>query len=204
MALGTYSDLSTAITSWMEGRADIAAQFDDFLLLAESDINRLLRVREMETSTSLTPDSDGKATLPSGYLEWRAVIWTGSPRRELKLIDPMQAEHLYGYRESDTPNHFTVSGSTLQVFPVSTTAISLMYYTAVPALTSSATTNWLLTKAPNVYVFNICRYASAWLRNEPDEATFEARFMAAIERLMADDKGQRYARAAVLSQGQRP
>ena len=204
MALGTYSGLSTAITSWMEGRADIAAQFDDFLLLAEADINRYLRVREMETSTSLTPSATGAATLPSGYLEWRAVIWTGTPRRELQLIDPMQAEHLYGYRESDTPRHFTLSASTIQVLPVSTTAISLLYYTAVPALTSVATTNWLLTKAPGVYVAGICRHASLWLRMEQDVMLYEAQFMGEIERLMADDKGQRYARGASIGQGQRP
>ncbi len=204
MAIGTYAQLGTAVTSWMADRSDITAQFDDFLALTEADINRFLRVREMETTSTLTPDAAGKATLPNGYLEYRAVIWTGSPRLDLRLIDPMQAEHLHGYRESDTPRYFTLSGSTIQVLPVSTTDIALLHYTAVPALTSVADTNWLLTKSPNVYLFGICRYASAWLKDAEDEARFEGRFMAEIERLVADDKGQRYARAAVLSQGQRP
>ena len=204
MALGTYSQLATAVTSWMSDRTDISAQFDDFLLLAESDINRFLRVREMETTSSLTPDSDGKATIPDGYLEYRAVIWTGTPRRELKLIDPMQAEALYGYRESDTPRNFTIIGSTIQVLPVSTTAISLVHYTEVPALTSSATTNWLLTKCPNIYLFGVCRYAHAWLREPEDEAVLNGRFMDEVMKLNADDKGQRYARSAARGQGQRP
>lgn len=204
MALGTYSQLATAVTSWMSDRTDISAQFDDFLLLAESDINRFLRVREMETTSSLTPDSDGKATIPDGYLEYRAVIWTGTPRRELKLIDPMQAEALYGYRESDTPRNFTIIGDTIQVLPVSTTAISLVHYTEVPALTSSATTNWLLTKCPNIYLFGVCRYAHAWLREPEDEAVLNGRFMDEVMKLNADDKGQRYARSAARGQGQRP
>lgn len=204
MSLADHAGLKAAVTSWMADRADIADQFDDLLTLTEADLNRFLRVREMEATATLTPDSDGKATLPSDYMEWRAVISTNNPRRILKLIDPMMAETLYGYRESDLPEHFTIIGDTLQVLPVSTTDVSLLYYKTVPALTSSATTNWLLTKAPNIYLFGTCRYASAWLKETEDEGRFEARFMGEIERLTQDDKGQRYARAAVLSQGQRP
>ena len=56
--------------------------------------NRRLRVRQMETSTSLTPSS-GSATLPSDYLAWRRVTWTGSTRVELEYVHPSYLQAAY-------------------------------------------------------------------------------------------------------------
>lgn len=217
MAITTLAELKTAINSWMLSRDDIGTSdtvTDEFIDLAEADVNNgillpdgsvvALRVREMESSSTLTPDSDGQATLPSDYLEYRAVLWTGSPRRDLKIIDPMMAEHRYGYREADTPSHFTIIGSTIQVLPVSTTDISLLYYASISALSDDNTSNWLLAKSPNAYLFGACQYAAMWLRDDKAAGMFQGRFLAEIMKLNAADKGQRYARAAVMSQGQKP
>lgn len=202
--LSTYADLKSAIQSWMSARSDIPAEAADFIALTEADCNRALRVREMEATASLTPDADGKATLPTDYLEFRSVITTGSPRRALQLIDPMQAEQLYGYRESDDARHFTIVGSTLQVLPVSTTAVSLLYYARITALNDTDTTNWLLTKAPGAYLYGGIRYAAEWLQDFQHADRMESRFQAEIQKLNDDDKGQRYARAAASRIGQRP
>lgn len=216
MALATYNDLLSAITSWMYARTDIAANADDFIALAEDEINNgleniatgeivRLRTRDMETTAEITPDSSGHATLPTDFLEWRQVTSTDSPRRDLKLIAPSFSEERYGYRESDLPEHFDIVGTELRIYPVSTTIIELIYYAKVPALTASNTTNWLLTKRPNIYLYGSLYHASMWLRNEPnDMATFFAKFMSSIKALNETDKAGRWSRAGSLSSGQRP
>ena len=204
-----YNGLYAAIRAWMSDRSDFgtsggASLADDFILLAESDLNRELRVREMETSATSTPDSSGQFGLPASYLEWRSVTSLDSPRRTLTLIDSNMAEHLYGYRESDLPNNFTIEGSTVSILPVSTTNVLMKYYRTIPALGWSNITNWLLTKAPNVYLYGCCMHAAIYIRDPEDEAHFRDLFMTGIEQLRADDKGQRWARFSVRSQGQKP
>jgi len=206
----TYSTLVSAVQEWMSKRSDIATGgtgntlIDDFIRLTEDDFNRLLRVREMETSTDKTPDSSGQFTLPTDYLEIRAMVSKNTPRRELSVIDLMQAENLYGYRESDLPDHYTITGSTITILPVSTTDVTLYYYKKIPALYTSNTSNWLLVKQPAAYLYGCCRHAAAWMKDADDESANLSRFMGYISALRADDDAGRWGRAAVRSMGQHP
>jgi hypothetical protein len=216
MALATYSDLTSAITSWMYSRSDIAANADDFIDLAEANINFgiedpmtkeivKLRCRDMETTAEITPDAEGHATLPTDFLEWRQVTSTDNPRRDLKLVAPSYAEDHYGYRESDLPEHFDIVGTELRIYPVSTTIIELIYYAKVAALSSTNTTNWLFTKFPNIYLDGCLYHASKWLRNNPEDTIyFQGEFIKGIRSLSETDKAARWARHGTISSGQRP
>lgn len=216
MALATYSDLKSSVADWLYGRTDVAAITVDSIALAESNINNgvrdpvtgetvKLRTRDMETTTTLTPASDGSAMLPTDYLEFRQVTSLDTPRRNLSLITPSYSEERYGYRESELPNAFTIIGSYLYVLPVSTTDIDLTYYAKVASLSDSATTNWLLTKAPNIYLDGALYHASRWLRNNPEDTTaFLASFISGIKALNDTDKDGRWSRGPSLTSGQRP
>jgi len=72
MSLTNYSDLGTAIASWTK-RGDLTStNYSDFTTLFEAYANRKLRTYNQETSRTLTP-SNGSASLPSDYLQWRRV-----------------------------------------------------------------------------------------------------------------------------------
>ena len=77
MAITTYSELQSAIARWL-ARDDISGNIPDFITLFETAANRRLRVQQQEAVTTLTPSS-GSVALPSDYLSWRRVTWTGSP-----------------------------------------------------------------------------------------------------------------------------
>lgn len=214
MSLLTYSDLKSAITSWCYGRADIAAVADDFIALTEGAINYgardpatgnmvQLRTRSMETTTSLTPDANGQATIPTDYLEFRQVTSTDTPRRELKLIAPSMAEEKYGFRESDLPNNFTIIGTKIQVLPVSTTPISLVYYAKIPVLSDSNTTNWLLTAKPNIYLFGCMHNACIWMADERAQS-YLGMFINEIYACNESDTAGRWSRAFSMNSGQKP
>ena len=81
MTIQTYSDLQTAIASWI-ARADLSSNIPDFIALFESVANRRLRLRQQESAATLTPSS-GVAALPADYLAWRRVTWAGATPREL-------------------------------------------------------------------------------------------------------------------------
>ena len=150
MAVTTYAELKTAIADWMD-RSDLTSYLGDFITFAEGHLNRNLRHRSMVTSTDLTPSSN-VCTLPTDYLHYVRVVELASTRRELKYITPSAVDQLYPSREAGLAWHFTIIGSTLTAYPLSTNDIELTYRQKIPALSDSNTTNWLLTASPELYL----------------------------------------------------
>jgi len=159
MTISTYATLQTAVETWL-ARTDLTATIPDLITLFEACANRRLRVRQMETSTTLTPSS-GSATLPTDYLMWRSVTWTGSTRVSLEYVHPTYLQAAYPTTPSDTPRHFIIEGTTLKVRPVDDTGLEFYYFQKVPALSDAATTNWLLTAHPDLYLFGTLAEAQA-------------------------------------------
>ena len=49
MAISNYTELKTAVANWLD-RDDLTDRIPEFIALAESRFNRLLRIRAMESS----------------------------------------------------------------------------------------------------------------------------------------------------------
>ena len=160
MSITTFAELSTAVTNWID-RTDLSSRIPEFITLWEAEVNRRLRLRQQTASTSLTP-SAGSATLPTDYLEWKRVTWTGTPKRELDYVTPSFLQAFNPSAISATPLYFTIEGETLKIAYLSTTALDFLYAQKVPALTASATTNWLLTAHPDVYLYGTLSRAATF------------------------------------------
>ena len=117
MSLQTYSDLQTAVASWL-ARADLAANIPDFIAIFEAVANRRLRTRSQEVAASLTPAA-GVATIPADYLTWRRVTWTGACPRELDYAHPSYLRALFATGAPGAPRLFTIEGASLTVRPAS-------------------------------------------------------------------------------------
>ena len=161
MAITTYSELQTAIQSWL-ARTDLATVAVDWITLFEAAANRRLRVRQMETSTTLTPVS-GSVSLPSDYLSWRRVTSSGSPLQELEYVTPTYLNWAFPGGSVANAAVFTIEGSTLKVRPSSDTALDFDYFQKIPAL--SIATNWLITAYPDAYLFGSLYHAYEYIRD---------------------------------------
>lgn len=173
MSIVSYATLQTAIGGWL-GHELTSSRNTDFIAMFEASANRRLRVRQMETSTSLTPDSSGDATLPTDYLAWRQVIWTGSPAGDLQYVPPSYITSAYPTAPSGTPSVFTVEGTQVKIMPLSTTALTFLYYQKIPAL-SVTDPNWLLTAHPDLYLFGSLCEAEMFLLNDERMPLWKAR-----------------------------
>ena len=148
MALATYSDLLTTVANYL-ARDDLTAYIPDGVTVFEAAAARKLKVRPQEATTTLTP-SGGVATLPSDYLGYRRVTWTGTPTFELNYVAPaVYASYISS--GSGTPAIFTIEGGNLRVAPSDDTALTFDYFQKTPAL--SGTLNWLYTNHPDAYLF---------------------------------------------------
>ncbi len=170
MAITTNAELKVAIASWL-ARDDLTAYIPDFITLFEAAACRKLKVRLQESTTTLTPSS-GVATVPSDYLGYRRVTWTGSPIHELAYVAPS----IYsGYLESGsgTPSVFTIEGSNLRVAPSDDTALTFDYFQRLTTVSSSL--NWLFTNHPDAYLFGSLCEANAFNKDVDAAGLWKAR-----------------------------
>jgi hypothetical protein len=151
MAITTYAELQAAIGNWLD-HSLFSARAPEFIALFEAAANRRLRVREQETTATLTP-SAGAVALPADYLVWRRVTWTGSPRVELQYVHPSYLQAAYPSLPADVPRVFTIEGATLKLRPLNDMPLELDYFQKIPALSDSAPANWLLAAHPDIYLF---------------------------------------------------
>lgn len=201
MSLANYSGLSTAIATWGT-RSYSQDQIDDFILLAESVMNRRLGAHyTRETSTTLSLTS-GSVALPTGFVRALSLVHT--------TYGPLDEASIAAVRERrvwDTagiPSIFAVTGTTLETASVYTGNLTLDYEAKMTALSSGNTTNWLLTAAPDAYLF-YCRAAQAAFEEEFEQAAiFEAKGAAAVEELTQQSTVAKISKAVVHLPGVTP
>lgn len=165
MAISTYDELKAAVATWLN-RTDLTDQIPDFITLAESGLNRRLRLRLMETEASLTIASGRSVALPAGYVE-PVGLWAVEDygRREVRFLSPVQMEV---QTESGTPYFWTVTGENIEVErPVDVSTSFVFRYLATLTLSDAAPTNWLLTNHPDALLFGALVEAGPYLR-DPD------------------------------------
>jgi hypothetical protein len=207
VALATYTDLLAALPLWAmrTGDTEFTTAAPDFVTLAEARLNRILRAREMETSATLTVSS-GAYPLPADYIEARRVAANTDPVVALKYITPDQATEAYAgvVVTSGYPESYTTIGSSLYVYSTTTATVALDYFQKIPALSVSNTTNWLLTKAPDVYLFASLVAAEAYMVNDSRVAGWKTLVDEAIKELHSVDLRANYSRASAGIRGATP
>lgn len=204
MALDSYANLKLSVQDWLGDRTDLEPKVDDFLDMAEADFNRVLRTREMEETATLTLDANGEASLPADYLEWRTVTALTSPRRLLEYMTPDYMEETFPTRYSGLPSFFTVREGTITVQPLTSDSVRLDYYETIPALSDSTTSNWLLVRYPNLYLYNVLKHASVYMREPAAAQEYAQLVTASLAALVDEDRRAKYARGAMRVSGPTP
>ncbi len=196
MALSTYSDLQSAVASWLN-RSDLTDQIPDFITLAESRLNRDLMLRRTEVETTLSV-ADGASTvaLPTAFVS-PIGLWVSEngTRRLLRYLDPVQMP------EIDTTGHihdYTLTEQNIVLErPAQGATTLVLRYVQSFALSGDNPTNWLLTTHPDAYLFGALVEAGPYLSDDRLLATWNARYVAAVEAI--NDKEARVKAKATLT-----
>jgi hypothetical protein len=117
MALATYANLKTSIANWLN-RSDLTTEIaEDFIVLTEADFNSKLRIRKMNTSTSITIDSETES-IPTDFLQVRDFFITaGGTKYALKYITPAQMDQIRGSSTTGMPSAYTILGDNFRFAP---------------------------------------------------------------------------------------
>jgi hypothetical protein len=116
----------------------------------------------------------GFATLPTDYLSWRRLTWTGQTRTELGFVHPTYLQAAYPSRPTDTPKIFTIEGTILKIMPLDATPLEFDYYQLIPGLAANST-NWLMTVHPDLYLFGSLVESENFGVNDERMALWKAR-----------------------------
>lgn len=181
------------------------ALLDDFIDLAEADIANHLRIRDMEARATATASTSSRyIELPDGYLSMRRLsLVSGSNRYELQSTTP---ESMLVQPSAGRPRFFAV---TTQIefdrTPDSAYTVEMQYYRSLTALSSSNTTNAILTRFPMVYLYGCLMHYGNWALNDVLAAKYAGMFQGAIESAnKADRRGRHSPGAAMRVEGSTP
>lgn len=201
MTISTYANLTTALTTNWPARGDLTStNSDEFIALAEAMFNMRLRCRQMEAVSSLTPTTN-VYTLPTDYIEAKRVVEVASIRRRLVYMTEDAVDAMYPDRASGLSSHYTIIGSSLYTYPLSSNNVELLYYQRIPALSGSNTTNWLLTAYPNLYLHACLAQMGEYIQDMERvaaETNFVERY---IDMIQAADTRAKFANAGVTLPG---
>ena len=184
MALADYDDLVLAVGAWMRrsGNATFTALIPDFIALFEADLNRVLRTREQEVTATI-PMTSGVGSLPTGWLEFQSVLWNGADPCILTPKPRSALVAMYPDNETGYPQHYCTNALTIEVRPLSDESLVTVYYAKVSPLTSTVTTNWLMTKAPDAYLFGCLAEANGYIEEVDKAVLWKQRSMKVLDDL---------------------
>lgn len=189
-----YDSLVSAVTEYLarDQDATLIARIPSFIQLFEAKINRVLLHPKMETRSTTTVDTGSSEpefiSLPSDFQTMRRIRLsgvTGKPRLQF-----MSQTQLEDYRYSidnvtDQPVYFSIVGDELELAPTPNEdyALEMVYRANIPALTSSNTTNWLLTLAPDLYLYGSLLESAPYMKEDERIAVWAAGVQTTIDQL---------------------
>lgn len=206
MAIATYSELVSAIGDFPEfgDEAGYVAAIPTFIVMAEANANRRLRLQQMEEEATITTDANGVGALPADFLAPRMLYRSSGDTSPIEFVATSSIKGLNPYNVSGTATKAAITGGNFQTYPLETGDFVLQYFEKIPALSDSNTTNWLLDLASDYYLYAALSHGMVFVQDEARASMF-AGMAAAIEReLIANDGASRYAWGGTTTNGPTP
>lgn len=187
MTIATYSELVTELEGYLN-RTDYTPRIPTFIKLTEARLNRLLDDPDMEVRASITAIAQYTA-LPTDFKRLIGVYT--SDNYELEQVSSSQITSLNQSITGD-PRKYAITDGAITFAPISTTAlIVILYERTLPALTASATTNWLLDRAPDLYLYGALIQASIFGWFDERVPGFKSLFDEAIAEMKIEGANRR-------------
>jgi hypothetical protein len=190
MAITTYSELQDALLAWAN-KQDIAQSLPTFISLAEADMQRKLRHWRMEKRSTATLNTQ-YSTLPTDFLEPIRTMLIGNKPIRLELIGVGElAERRQTVQgTSGQPRFYAIVDGNIEMFPApdGDYTLEIVYYAAIPALSSSNTTNWLLDNYSDAYLYGSLVHTAPFLGDDARVQTWSLLYDNAINAINAESE----------------
>lgn len=186
MTIANYGELKTEVSAFIDRASDASfvARLPSLVALAEASIRRDVRAIDMLSTTSSTMAS-GVIAQPARCIEVRTLS-VG----DCGVIDYMDPFNYYARQDWGYPSGYTINGSSILVAGGGNEEYTLNYWQSYAAFTSDANTNWLLTNAPDIYLYGTLIHAAAYMKDVDAATSYQAVFKEAVSAVNSQAKAQ--------------
>lgn len=204
MAIDSYANLKQAIENFSH-RTDISNVIDNFIELAENEIDKRLMLRNNELrATATMSTTDRFLALPDRFLKMRRLtLINGSLNYE---IEYRGSESMPIQDSAGRPKYFTVT-SQLEFDRVADSAYTLemSYFSRLVPLTSSNTSNDVLTDYPDLYLWGCLTQLALWEKDLEQFQVYQSKFDNAMSEANKQERKGRYGTAPrMIKEGSTP
>jgi len=154
----------------------------------------------METKqTASTVASQRNYNLPTNYIQMRNFQINKSPIVTLSYVTPEIYDRLWGGSQGGIPSFYTIIGDEIQLGPIpgSVMTLEMLFYKRFDSLSASVATNWLLTNAPDIYLYATMLEAEPFIMNDERVALWSTFLDKAINEMQEQDNKDRHSGSAM-------
>lgn len=144
--------------------------------------------------------SGGTCPLPPGHLGERSFFIPGTPRIDLEYVPPDQ---LNATRTWDAitgcPRRYTIEADAIRFDPQPDAMryAAMLYYKRLPSL-EDASTNWLMTNGPAIYLYGTLLEAAVFIGDDTQVSKWGSAYKTACDGLVAADSSDRHAGGSLV------
>lgn len=190
MAISSYSELKTELASFI-ARSDLTSAIDTFIDLCEAEMQIQVKELEFETRGTLTVTA-GAATLPTGFLSARSVVWQGDTPRPLSFVTADKLESLNAASPSFV-NYYSVVGANMRFADDGDGTVIAIYNSKFTPLSDSNTSNSILAEFPGAYLYGSLVHAAIYLKDPEAAAGYRTMFDGQMALVVKNNKDRKYA-----------
>lgn len=198
MALSNYTELKAALAGWLHrtdvNGAAIGAGVDnvvnDWITLAEDDLNAELRLRVMESDQTLTTTIGSRTVaLPSDFLEPVSLLLSVNTQTDPYYLDFVPVDTIGRRVYNSIPQYWTIDGSNIRFECPANAAYTLTFRQVGRfALSDAAPTNWLLTNYPALYLYGALMHSPGYVGVEERTSLWPTMYGKALSRLKRQEQ----------------
>lgn len=188
-----YTTLQTVVVEYLARDQDttLIARVPTFIQMFEAKMNRELFIRQMEqrsvTTVDITTSEPEFISLPTDFQSMRRVRLssvTGKPLLEFLSGTQMDELRLKSGNIAAQPRYFTIFGAELELLPTpeQNYTVEMVYRKNLPPL-SSNTSNWLLSLAPDLYIYGALLETAPYIKEDARIQTWGLGFQSARDSL---------------------
>lgn len=197
MPLNNFANLKAAVVNFSH-RSDLNDVIDDIVNLAEQRIDNKLRITANNLrATASASTSDRFLALPDRFLEMRRfTLIKDTYYHELTYVSP---ESMMIYGQAGIPRYYTVTSQLeFDRVPADTYSLEMSYWAKLNPLSTSNTTNNVLTSFPQIYLKACLCEVHYWARDEQTAQIYEMELEKLIEDANSEDLRGRYGPAPFM------
>ena len=186
MALTNYTNLQSTIADTLN-RDDLTSIIPTFISLCEAAVNRDVRHWRMETRANGVQDAgDAYMQVPADWVETVRFSVTDNGTSPIVLISPtsMAESRALSNDQTGVPTAYTLEAGQFHLYPtpIAETNVELIYYAKVPPLATNST-NWLMSQAPDIYLYGSLIHSAPYLQDDARLAVWAQLYSAAVTRI---------------------